>query len=92
MAATCGWDDFGDFGGHGPGGYRGGHRGFAPWGGGRRGGFGPRFFLRALLERIDATPAQEKVIIAAVEELRETAKRHREELRQSRADLAKAMR
>src|SRR4051812_20031036 len=40
---------------------------------GGRGGHGGRaFFLRAILERIDATPEQEKAIVGALRELRGT--------------------
>ncbi len=66
-------------------------------GGFRRGGWGgwgggPGFFLRAIIEQIDATPEQEKVIVAAFREVRDEAAKHREEARRSRNDLAKAMR
>jgi uncharacterized membrane protein len=70
--------------GHHEGGFRRG--GWGGWGG------GPGFFLRAIVEQIDATPEQEKVIVAAFREVRDEAAKHREEARKSRADLAKAMR
>jgi hypothetical protein len=96
------------FGGHGWGGgchggwggrgghYRGGWGGFdheegmgrGLWGGFGRGGF----VLRALSERLDATPAQEKVIAEALREVREAFMKHRGELRGSRGDVAKAVR
>jgi hypothetical protein len=70
-----------------------------PWGRGgfgairARGGFGgPGSFLRGILERLDATPAQERVIASAVEEVQSEAAKSREELRRSRADIASAMR
>jgi Spy/CpxP family protein refolding chaperone len=81
------------------GGYRdhegGGHRDHE--GGSRRGGWGgwgggPGFFLRSIIEQLDATPEQEKVILAAFREVRDEAVKHREEARRSRSDLAKAMR
>lgn len=66
-------------------------------GGFRRGGWGgwgggPGFFLRAILEQLDATPEQEKVIAAAFREVRDEATKNREEVRKSREDIAKAMR
>lgn len=77
----------------------------APWGAwhhhhhhGRRGfGFGGhgyrrRFFLSFLFDRLDTTPAQEKVIVAALDELREAAEAQRSELRRTRADVAAATR
>jgi Spy/CpxP family protein refolding chaperone len=80
--------------GHGWGGHHRGPFGHGPGFGGR--GFwqagGPRaFFLRTLFERLDATPGQEKVILAAIEELRAAAAAHHGELEQSRKDLAKAI-
>lgn len=75
------------------GGWGGGYRDRWSDGDGFRGGWGGEgFFLRAIFERLDATPAQEKVIAAALDELRETARSLRGELRGSRADVAKAMR
>jgi len=49
-------------------------------------------FLRMLFQRLETTPGQEKVIVAAFEEMREAAGKARGEARSSRADLAKAMR
>ena len=78
-------------------GWRGG-RGFGPWGEGRgdftnqRGWSGKRWFLRGLFERLDTTPGQEKVIVAAIEEMREAGEALRGELRQTRSDVAKAAR
>ena len=60
-------------------------------GGFRRGG-GPGFFLRAIIEQLDATPEQEKVIAAAFREVRDEATKNRAEMRKSREDIAKAMR
>jgi hypothetical protein len=59
----------------------------------RRRGRGFRnFFLRGLFERLDTTPGQEKVIAAAVEELREVMRKHRGEIGKTRGDIARAMR
>ncbi len=49
-------------------------------------------FLRALFQRLETTPGQEKVIVAAYEEMREATRSARGEVRTSREDLAKAMR
>lgn len=68
-------------------GHRGGFRGF-----GRGFGFGPRAFVYRLLARLEATPAQERVIVNAIEEFRDVAKSQRAELRESRKDVAKALR
>ncbi len=65
------------------------------WGGGGWGGGGwggPNVFLRMLFQRLETTPGQEKVIVAAYEEVREAAQKARGEVRSSRADVAKAMR
>ncbi|WP_437719522.1 periplasmic heavy metal sensor [Sorangium sp. So ce448] len=73
----------------------------APWGAGprffgRRGfgghGFRRRFFLSFLFDRLGTTPTQEKVIVAAVDELRSAAEAQRSEIRSTRADVAAAMR
>jgi hypothetical protein len=45
-----------------------------------------------LLEHLDATPAQEKVIAAAFHELRDQAVKSRDELGKTRADVGKVMR
>jgi hypothetical protein len=58
------------------------------WGG----GFGRRFFLRALIEQLDATPAQEKVIRDAADEFHETTSKLRGEARKTRDDVAGAFR
>jgi hypothetical protein len=65
-------------------GYGGGPR----WGNPFRGGF----LARALSERLDATPAQERVIRDATEEFREAAAKLKGEGRKTRADLATAFR
>jgi uncharacterized membrane protein len=62
-----------------------------PWSyGGRR--RGPRVFLRMLFERLDATPGQEKVIQAALEQLFAHRSEVREEMKQIKNDIASAMR
>jgi hypothetical protein len=76
---------------HGWGGYDQG----AGWGGGGWGGGdwgGPSMMLRALFQRLETTPGQEKVIVSAFEELREAGRTARGEARASRADIAKAVR
>jgi hypothetical protein len=56
------------------------------------GGRGPgRWALRALFERLETTPGQERVIVAALDELRENRKALRDEAKQTRADLARAI-
>lgn len=54
---------------------------------GRRGSW----FLRGLFEQLDTTPAQERVVVDAVEELREAARKVRGEGRQTLDDVGKAM-
>ena len=60
---------------------------------GRRGyrSSGGRWALRALFERLDTTPGQEKTILAALDELSENRKGLRDEARQTRVDLAHAV-
>ena len=75
--------------------YRGfGHGRFGRGPGGRWGGFarGPRTFLRGLFVKLETTPSQEKVIVAAVTEVREAAARAREDASLAREDVAQAMR
>lgn len=76
-------DHEGGFGQH-EGGFRRG--GWGGWGG------GPGFFLRAIIDQLDATPEQEKVIAASFREVRDEAAKNRQEMRRSREDIAKAMR
>lgn len=64
-----------------------GHRG---WHGGRR-GMGGRFFHR-VLERLDTTPGQEKVIREAISDFREDAWSLKSEVRGTRSELAAAIR
>ncbi len=76
--------------GHGYGG------GCGPMGGGCGGGLRAagfrRFMMRGLFERLDTTPGQEKVFVAAVDELREKFTKAKGELDQSRRDIAQALR
>ena len=65
------------------------HYGF---GHGYRRGFGGRFFFRRLLERLDTTPGQEKVIREAIHDLREEASSLRGEVRGTRGEIAQALR
>lgn len=67
-------------------GFHGHHHGY-----GRR-GFGGRFFFRRALERLDTTPAQEKVIREAVHDLQEEAYGLRNEARGTRREIAEALR
>jgi hypothetical protein len=81
-----GWGGHGGHGGHGP---WGGHEGQGGrWGGGDM----PRWMLRGLFERLDTTPGQEKVILQAVEGLREQTRSAREALHATGGHAAKAFR
>jgi hypothetical protein len=73
----------GPCGGHGGDWHDEGHHGF-----GRRGGFGPRMFLRAAFERLDTTPGQEKVIVQAIDELKEIFSKAKGEFKGTRQDFA----
>jgi len=55
-------------------------------------GFGRRIVMRSVLDHLEATPAQERVIVAAAEEFRAEAAKFRGELRKSRGDIAGAFR
>ena len=68
-----------------------GHHGRRRRGFGGLGGFGPRRFVEMLSYRLDATPAQEKVMREAAREVWKVAREQREELSDSRTDLGKAM-
>ncbi len=65
-----------------------------PWQGRRRGWRGGfrGFGMNAVFERIDATPAQEKAIRAAFDELRTKARAVKDDARGMRGDLASALR
>ena len=54
---------------------------------GRRGprSAGGRWALRSVFERLETTPGQERVIVAALDELRENRKALRDEAKQTRA-------
>jgi len=101
----CGrrWGCGGGYGGYGPGGcgrggaWQDGYDDDGPsFGRGREGGgfrgFGLRALLRGLFERLGTSPGQEKVIVAAAEELRESLKHAKEEVRGTRKDFADAFR
>ncbi len=71
------------------------HEGHHCFGGHRGRGFRPgrgRFVLNRLLNRLDTTPGQEKVIREAVDTLFEDLREARSELRNTRADVAEAVR
>jgi hypothetical protein len=70
----------------------GGWEGTEPWEPGGGGGFGRGFVLRGIAERLDASPAQERVIRDAADELHEAAHKLRGEARRTRADVADAFR
>jgi hypothetical protein len=55
-------------------------------------GFGPRFFLRSIFERLETTPGQEKVILQAADELRDAFGKARGDLRDTRSDFARIFR
>jgi hypothetical protein len=55
-------------------------------------GFGARFFLRRVLERLDTTPGQEKVIREAIHDLKDEAFGLRREMRGTRSEMAEALR
>lgn len=65
---------------------------FRGFGGGGRFGFGKRWFLRGLFERLHTTPEQERTIVDALEEASEQRSRIRQEMRASRKDIARAIR
>lgn len=67
-----------------------GNGGYGGWHGGGRHRRG--WFFRSLFTRLDTTPGQEKAILSAVEELKDIARRQREELDKIRADMAAAFR
>jgi hypothetical protein len=65
--------------------YGGSHRfGFGP-------GFGRRWMLRQLFERLQTTPGQERVIVQAIDRLAQNRGLVREEFTQTRADIARAI-
>ncbi len=60
------------------------------WGGGAW-GRRPRAFLNRIFERLDTSPSQEKVIVAAVDELREAMGALRGEASRTRAEVARML-
>ena len=54
-------------------------------------GFGRRWVLRRFFERLDTTPGQEKAIVGALDGLRENRQAFRDELKQTRLALARAV-
>lgn len=99
----CGGGGYGyGCGGHGDEGGSCGGRGFGggpPWArlrkwgrGGHGGGIGGSFWLRALYARLDTTPAQEREILAAIEDFRERARNAKSDLPEARENIGKAMR
>src|SRR5262245_7693449 len=76
--------------GGGCGGYSRSHHG--RWGGHHGGLGGSRWWLRALFERLDTSPGQEKAIVSAIEELMGVKQEVREELGHTRKDAARAVR
>jgi hypothetical protein len=74
-------------------GHRHHHYGYGGFGHhGHRRGFGGRFFFRRVLERLDTTPGQEKLIREAIHDLRDEAFSLRSEVRRTRGDIAEALR
>ncbi len=80
------------WGGCGYGGY-GADRGGPGFGGPGFGGpgLGRRWMLRWLFQRLETTPGQERVIVQSIERLTENRTAIRDELRQTRADIARAV-
>src|SRR5207237_4397956 len=54
-------------------------------------GLGRRWMLRWFFQRLETTPGQERVIVQAVERLTENRAAIRDELKQTRADIARAV-
>jgi hypothetical protein len=77
-----GYDGEGRCGGHG---FRGGGMG------GMRGGRSTRWALRSFFERLETTPGQERVILAAIDEMRENRRVLRDEMKLTKADVAHAI-
>jgi hypothetical protein len=73
-----------------------GYYGHGPWASG--GGYGPphwarrRGFLFGILARLDATPTQEKAILSALDELKDTTRDLRGTVRETRGDVARSLR
>jgi uncharacterized membrane protein len=93
---ACGGGGF--RGGCGPRGFR---RGFdhddddfdgPPFGRFGRGFGGPRIWLRGLFARLETTPSQEKVIVSAISDVREVARRAKGRAPEVREDVSRAFR
>ena len=78
---------YGAYGG-GCGGFDGGHGGYGSL---RRAPRAARWALRSFFERLETTPGQERVIVSALDELRENRKALRDELKQTKSDLGRAI-
>ena len=87
--------------GCGPHGFHGGHDGYdghegygghGPWGSPWRRRGGRRWMLHAALARIDATPAQERAIVAEIDRLKERVRAVKSGMKDARGDLAAAIR
>lgn len=59
---------------------------------GHHGRFGGRYFFHRVLDRLDTTPGQEKVIRTALHDLKQQAWDLRGEVKQTRSDIAAALR
>lgn len=70
------------------------HHWHGRWGGGFRGGRGGfrRFALYRALDHLDATPGQEKAIMAALDEFEDVARTARGKVNASRSEVASALR
>ena len=68
------------------------HNGYGGFHDGHRWGRGGRFFFRRILERLDTTPGQEKVIREAIHDLQEETWSLRGEVRGTRGEIAAALR
>jgi hypothetical protein len=86
------WHNRFGYGGHGACGGAGGYSGYGSgYGTVRRGPRAARWALRSLFERLETTPGQERAILSALDELRENRKVVRDELKQTKGDLARAI-
>jgi len=66
---------------------------YGPWGyHGHRGDGRQRWMMHAALARLDATPAQERVIVGEIDKLKERVGGARASLKDTRGDLAAALR
>jgi Spy/CpxP family protein refolding chaperone len=65
---------------------------YGPWSGHHHGHHRRHWMLHAALARLDATPAQERAIVAEVDRVRERIHAAKSNLKETRGDLAAAMR